>query len=73
MKQEINPKTAFIIIAVLAVVVLGIGYKIFFSAPAAPPLPAETPQNKQFMHPLGPDSMPAGASGQTASPGQTGQ
>ena len=71
MKQEINPKTAVIIIAVLAVVALGIGYKIFFSAPAAPPMPVETPQNKQFLHPTGPDNPP-GVPGQTSIPGQAG-
>lgn len=61
MKQQISPKTAAIIIVVMAVIVLGIGYKVFFSAPSAPPPVVETPQNKRFMHPSSPFDPPIGA------------
>jgi|SwirhisoilCB1_FD_contig_31_20441239_length_280_multi_4_in_0_out_0_1 hypothetical protein len=56
MKQEINSKTAAIIIAVLAVVVLGIGYKVFFSRPAPSEGLTVKPGNERFMHPSGPDN-----------------
>ncbi len=61
MKQEVNPKLMAIIIAVLVVILSGIGYRVFFYHPPAledQPVKAE---NKRFMHPSGPDSPPAGA------------
>ncbi|HZP84422.1 MAG TPA: hypothetical protein VFB21_22500 [Chthonomonadaceae bacterium] len=52
MKQEISPKTAAIVLGILAVVVLAIGYKVFFARPAEPAGGAALkPGNERFRHP----------------------
>jgi len=61
MKQEINPKTAAIVIGILAVVVLFLGYKLFFARPTTPLGPAYQPGNQRLLHPMGPDNpLPRG-------------
>lgn len=52
MKQEISPKTAAIVIGIMAIVVLAIGYRVFFARPAEPTGPAFQPGNERLQHPM---------------------
>ena len=76
MQNQINPKMMAIIIGVVVIVILGIGYKLFFTTPVN--TTPKFPKSQQYLaHPTGGEAyhnpqglgLPAQPSGASAQPG----
>ena len=63
MRREIDPKMLLIVIGVLAVVLLGIGWKMFFTSPAQPSARDRTKLRHLLIEETNPSNSPSPTTG----------